>query len=147
MKLSKEEMARREGMAYALKIAKEGGVEALEAELKRRNALYAPCTLSKKELDEFVNNVKTHTIGVVASLAVYVLRNKFDWGNQAKNGNRGRLDEFKYWMNYFADSVITGYLTVDDIVEDLVVDGKVDMFFQKNDKDVKLGEKEPGKKC
>lgn len=90
MKLSKEEMARREGMAYALKIAKEGGVEALEAELKRRNALYAPCTLSKKELDEFTNNVKVHTIGAVASLAVYVLRNKFDFGNQAKKGNRGR---------------------------------------------------------
>lgn len=35
-KLSKEEMARREGMAYALRIAKEKGIDALEEDLKMR---------------------------------------------------------------------------------------------------------------
>lgn len=43
MKLSKEERARRDGMAYALKVAKEKGVEGLEEEIKRRGGQY--CTM------------------------------------------------------------------------------------------------------
>ena len=35
-KISKEEQARREGMAYALRIAKEKGVDGLEHEIKMR---------------------------------------------------------------------------------------------------------------
>lgn len=42
MKLSKEERARREGMAYALKVAKEKGVDGLEEEMKRRGVSIAP---------------------------------------------------------------------------------------------------------
>lgn len=52
MKLSKEERARREGMAYALKVAKEKGVDGLEEEMKRRGVSIAPCILPEKELDE-----------------------------------------------------------------------------------------------
>lgn len=43
MKLSREEIARRQGMEYALKIAKEKGIEGLEQEIKRRGRTVAPC--------------------------------------------------------------------------------------------------------
>ena len=36
-RMSKEEQARREGMAYALRFAREKGLDALEADLKMRN--------------------------------------------------------------------------------------------------------------
>lgn len=39
---NKEESARREGMAYALRIAKEKGIEALEKELEFRNITNIP---------------------------------------------------------------------------------------------------------
>ena len=37
-KLSKEEQARREGMSYALRVAREKGIDGLEEELKFRQA-------------------------------------------------------------------------------------------------------------
>lgn len=42
-RISKEEQARREGMAQALRIAKKNGIEGLEADLKMRNAIDLPC--------------------------------------------------------------------------------------------------------
>lgn len=139
MKLSKEEQARRDGMAYALKIAKEKGIEGLEEELKRRGCLYAPIMMPQKQLDEFTNNVKIHTIGTITALSAYVLRNKFDWGNRGRNGRMGRLDRFKFYMNDLADSVVRDYLTIDDICEDLATDGSnIDLWFAKNDRNVKV---------
>ena len=41
-RMSKEEQARREGMAYALSFAREKGLDALEADLKMRNAIDLP---------------------------------------------------------------------------------------------------------
>ncbi len=41
-RMSKEEQARREGMAYALRFAREKGLDALEADLKMRNAIDLP---------------------------------------------------------------------------------------------------------
>lgn len=137
MKLSKEEQARRAGMAYAFKIAKEKGIDGLEQELKRRGALYAPCFLTQKELDDFTNRVKVHAIGTITAMAEYVLRNKFDFGNCGKNGEMGRMDKFKYWMNFYAESVIEDYLTIDDMVENLNEETGIDLFFRKNDGSVK----------
>ena len=56
--LSKEEQARREGMAYALRLAKEKGIDALEEDLKMRNAIDLPLRVSKADLDKFSDNVK-----------------------------------------------------------------------------------------
>ncbi len=50
MKWKDEEKARREGMAYALKIAKEKGIEGLEDDLKMRNAINLPIPVSKKSI-------------------------------------------------------------------------------------------------
>ena len=57
-RMSKEEQARREGMAYALRIAKEKGIEALEEDLKMRNVIDLPCRVSKADLSKFSENVK-----------------------------------------------------------------------------------------
>ena len=38
-RMSKEEQARREGMAYALRLAREKGLDALEADLKMRKGI------------------------------------------------------------------------------------------------------------
>ena len=40
MSKSKEEQARREGMSYALRYAREHGLDALETDLKKRIILY-----------------------------------------------------------------------------------------------------------
>ena len=50
---NKEESARREGMAYALRIAKEKGIEALEKELEFRNITNIPIKISKGQVEAF----------------------------------------------------------------------------------------------
>ena len=131
MKPSKEERARREGMAYALKVAKEKGVDGLEEEMKRRGVSIAPCILPEKELDEFVMKVKENATGTVTAMAEYVLRNKFDYG-------RKRMERFKFHMNDLADSILRDYLTVDDICQNLKEETGIELYFKENKYDVKV---------
>ena len=49
-RIDKEEQARREGMAYAFKIAKERGIDGLEKELRLRNIKNFQLLLKKKML-------------------------------------------------------------------------------------------------
>lgn len=51
-KIDKMEQARREGMSYALRVAKEQGVDGLEQELRRRNATGLPIAYERKTLQE-----------------------------------------------------------------------------------------------
>lgn len=76
--------------------------------------------------------VKENATGTVTAMAEYVLRNKFDYG-------RKRMERFKFYMNDLADSILRDYLTVDDICQNLQEETGIDLFFKKNDKNVKLG--------
>lgn len=49
-KLSREEQARREGEAYAYKLVKEKGIEALEEDLRMRNIFNIPIRVSRNDL-------------------------------------------------------------------------------------------------
>lgn len=109
-KISKEEQARRAGMAYALKIAKEQGIEELEKELYRRNVSFAPLALPRKELDEFTMRVKENVIDTVVALSSYILHDKFGYGEK-------RLERFIQWFNYFADSICNDWFTWDDLMK------------------------------
>ena len=53
-KLSKEEIGRREGMAYAYKLVKEKGIEALEEDLRMRNIYNIPIRVNKEDLKKVV---------------------------------------------------------------------------------------------
>lgn len=76
-KSSKEEQARREGMAYALRIAKEKGIDALEEDLKMRNAIDLPLRVSKADLDKFSDNVKYNTILYIKILMAVTMHDEF----------------------------------------------------------------------
>ncbi len=55
---NKEEQARMEGMAQALRTAKEKGIEGLEEEIRMRGITGLPCAVPKKALDECIVNIK-----------------------------------------------------------------------------------------
>lgn len=65
MSRNKEERARMEGMAQALRIAKEKGVEGLEEELKMRNIVDLPCAVSKAAMNECIMRIKNNTVDTV----------------------------------------------------------------------------------
>lgn len=58
MSSSKEEIARREGMSYAFRYAKEHGLDGLEKELKYRGAYEIPLKISNNDLQKFTDNAK-----------------------------------------------------------------------------------------
>ena len=62
---NKDEELRREGMAYALRIAKEKGIDSLEEECRFRGATKLPLALPKNAIDECVSKIKLNTIDTV----------------------------------------------------------------------------------
>lgn len=101
-KMNKEESARREGMAYALKIAKEKGIEGLEEELRFRNITQLPLAAKRSLCEELVNNIKINVLDTVTILAVITLRDEFAFGKK-------RIDRFVDRFNLKAECLVGGY--------------------------------------
>ena len=131
MKLSREDQARREGMAYALRIAKEKGIDGLEEEIRFRNVSMAPIALPRRELKEFTDKVKVNTIDTITALSAYVLRDKFGFGTV-------RIQRFINWVNEFADSICGEWLTFGDIQQVIKDEIGIELQMRRNDSNVKV---------
>lgn len=101
-KMDKEELARREGMAYALKIAKEKGIDGLEEELKFRNITQLPVAVKRSQCEELINNIKMNVLDTVTILAAITLRDEFEFGKQ-------RINRFVDRFNLKAECLVEGY--------------------------------------
>ncbi len=77
---------RNEGMAFALKIAKEGGVEALEKEIRMRNIWGLHVNVPMKDLKDIKDKVTLRVKDIVVGVALLTLRDEFGFGG--KRGQR-----------------------------------------------------------
>lgn len=127
---SKEELARREGMSYALRYAREHGLDALEEDLKRRAAYDIPVRISQKELKEFTNNAKSMILDTVLILASVTLHDEFGFG-------RERLERFIKRFNFKAECIGEDYTDWQDQIEILKEECGLEYQIRQNDKDVK----------
>ena len=128
---SREEQARMEGMAQALRIAKDKGVEGLEEESRVRNITGLPCAVSKKALDECIVNIKENTIDTVLILAAYVLHWKFGWG-------KIRLERFIQEFNFQAECLTGDYCSWDDLRQEMRSECGIELDIRKNDRNVRV---------
>lgn len=119
-KLSKEEIARREGMAYALRIAKEKGIDALEADLKMRNAIDLPCRVSKADLDKFSENVKYNIVFYIKILMAVTMHDEFGFGNK-------RIKQMFKRFDLKAECLADDYTTWDEQVSIIAEECGIDM--------------------
>ncbi len=119
-KLSKEEIARREGMAYALRIAKEKGIEALEEDLKMRNAIDLPCRVSKADLDKFSENVKYNIVFYIKVLMAVTMHDEFGFGNK-------RIKQMFKRFDLKAECLADDYTTWDEQVSIIAEECGIDM--------------------
>lgn len=87
-------IAREEGMMYALRVAKEKGVEGLEADIKRRGLTNAPIKYSKKEIDDFWSFMCENCYSNTIACAGYTLHEIFGFGGK-------RLKRFMQAFNKF----------------------------------------------
>lgn len=121
-KLSKEEIARREGMAYALRIAKEKGIDALEEDLKMRNAIDLPCRVSKADLDKFSENVKYNIVFYIKVLMAVTMHDEFGFGNK-------RIKQMFKRFDLKAECLADDYTTWDEQVSIIAEECGIDMKF------------------
>lgn len=111
-KLNKEEQARREGMAYALKIAHEKGIEGLEEEIRFRNATFLPIAVPRAACNEAIEKIKNNTIDTVLVLSTVTLRDEFEFGKK-------RLERFKERFTLKTECLCEDYVTWEDLIEQL----------------------------
>lgn len=126
----KEEAARREGMSYALKIAKEKGIVELEEELKFRNATNIPLRVSRKQVEAFVEETKQTMLDTILLMSCYALRDEFGFGEK-------RLNAFKKRFNDYSESLAGGYMTWQEIAEQMKIETKIEFHIRSTDKALK----------
>ena len=128
---NKEEQARMEGMAQALRIAKTKGIDGLEADLKMRNITGLPCAVSRAAMDECIMNIKYNVVDTFTILVAYTLHEKFGLG-------KTRLNRFIHDFNFQAECLDEDYCTWEDQIEILRQECGLDLSIRKNDKDVRV---------
>lgn len=87
-KPNKETQWRMEGMLYALKVAKEKGVEALEKEIKTRGFFKLSIGISQKEWDEVLDYLVKNLHSTYKTVTGMVLHDEFGFGKK-------RLSDFE----------------------------------------------------
>ena len=127
---NKEEQARMEGMAQALRIAKAKGIDGLEADLKMRNITGLPCAVSRAAMDECIMNIKYNVVDTLTILVAYTLHEKFGFG-------KTRLNRFIHDFNFQAECLDEDYCTWEDQIEILRQECGLNLSIRKNDKDVR----------
>lgn len=73
---------RASGLQLALEIVKDGGIEALEKELKFRNTSGINLPLARKELDAACDKIKQRTCATIGLLSIATLHDEFDFGEK-----------------------------------------------------------------
>ena len=131
MSKSKEEQARREGMSYALRYAREHGLDALEEDLKKRGAYNIPVRISDKELKAFTDNAKNMMLDTVLILTSVTLHDEFGFGKK-------RLEQFKKRFNFKAECIGEDYTDWQDQIEILRDECGLEYSIRQNEKDVKV---------
>jgi len=129
-RIDKEEQARREGMAYALRIAKKKGIDALEEDLKMRNAIGLPVGVDRKALNQFTENVKFNTVDTMVILMAVTLHDEFGFGE--KRVQRA-IDRFMFKANCLDEDYTTWQEQIEILKEEL----GIELSIRANDKDVR----------
>lgn len=114
-------------MAYALKVAKEKGIDGLEEELKRRNATETPIRIPNAQLQEYSENVKRNVTNHVLLLTLVTLRDEFEFGEK-------RLDRFQKRFNDKAECISGDWTTWSEQVRTLAEE--VGIEYEEYTKDV-----------
>lgn len=130
-RLDKEEVARRDGMAYALRIAREKGIEGLEEEVKYRNITEIPIAIKRDKLNECIENIKLNTIDTILVLSAVTLRDEFGFGKE-------RLARFIERFNLKTDCLVEDYCTWDDLRQNLEEECGIKLSIRQNNKNVRL---------
>lgn len=80
MKRDKIYQARMDGLAYAAELVKEGGLEALENEIKIRGAHFVPLEITAGKRAEICSMISNRIIATLTPTIMFALYTKFGFG-------------------------------------------------------------------
>lgn len=106
---------RNEGMQFALRIAKEGGIEALEKEAKFRQVTNLPSDVKMESARKAFTQIRENTADLVMAMTLATLRDEFGFG--AKRLQR-YIERFEGKMDCINDDYVTWVDIVDNIEEE-----------------------------
>ena len=106
------ERGREDGLSLAYRIAREGGIEALEKELKFRNVTGIHTSLAAKDLNKASEKIKEMTLDTFTILGIAVLHDEFGFGEK-------RCQRFMDRMNLKADCIIEDLATWEDYISSI----------------------------
>lgn len=113
---------RTEGMEFALRLAKDKGIEELEKEIKFRNSTGISLNVTRQELNAASNKIKEMTLDTFTTLGIAVLHDVFGFGEK-------RCQRFMDKMNEGATLLVDDLATWEDyrngIKEELGMDVKI----------------------
>lgn len=97
MARDKEFEARMQGMIYAYNIVKEGGIEALTTDMKRRNILRAPMKFTTKQMKEFYDEISANLYNNMLTAVCYTLHDSFGFGPKRIKDFKAAYDKNVEW--------------------------------------------------
>lgn len=92
MARDKEWEARMQGMVYAYNLVKNGGIEALQLDMKRRNFLRAPMKFTAKQIDEFYQEISAYMYNNMLTTVCYTLHESFGFGSKRMQSFKAAFD-------------------------------------------------------
>ena len=125
-KMKEYERGREDGLDLALRIVRDGGLEALEREVRFRGITGIHTSLAAKDLDIASQKIKEMTLDTFTILGVAVLHDKFDFGQK-------RCQRFMDGMDEGADLLIGDMATWADYRNSIKVELNLDLRFRVND--------------
>lgn len=107
-KMREYERGREDGLDLALRIVKDGGVEALEKECRFRGVSGIHTSLALKDLDKASKKIKEMTLDTFTILCVAVLHDYFNFGQKRcqrfidgmEKGAEYLMDDMATWDDY-----------------------------------------------
>lgn len=128
--MKKEERLRREGMAYALRVAKEKGIEALESDMKARGILELPLAMKSYDgMRELYNMLAMRIVSTIKTVTIWTLYEKHGW-------RKKRIGDFEKELNRVCADCLEldrfggNYVKVSDYAAELKETCDVDLNFE-----------------
>ncbi len=119
-KMREYERGREDGLSLALRIAKEGGIEALEKEIRFRGITGIHTSLASKDLDKASEQIKEITLDTFTVMSVAVLHDEFGFGEK-------RCQRYMDGINKAAEYIVDGLATWPDYISAIKEEIELDL--------------------
>lgn len=118
-KMREYERGREDGLDLALRIVRQGGIEALEKECKFRNVTGVHTSLAVKDLDKASKQIKEMTLDTFTILGIAVLHDCFGFGQIRCQRFMDGMDK---GAEYLAEDLATWPDYINSIKEQIGID-------------------------